>query len=129
MKVMLIDDNKHALSNLKTLLSKLEINVIAETTKVENIEKLLLENNPDVIFLDIDLNHEIENGITIANKIAKIKPDIIIIYATAHAEYALETYNADIPAVDYILKPFNQVKVVRAIQKATKILGKKITIQ
>lgn len=124
-KTMLVDDNKHALYNLKSLLNKIGINVVAETTTVENIEQLILDNNPDLIFLDIDLKNENENGITIVDKIVKIKSDIVIIYATAHANYAYKAYQTDAFVVGYILKPFNQIKVLSAVEKARRFIKTK----
>lgn len=64
----------------------------------------------DVIFLDIDMPNF--SGIKLASNIGK---DIKIIFSTAHAQYAVESYNLE--AVDYLLKPFEYERFEKAIDR------------
>jgi two-component SAPR family response regulator len=56
------------------------------------------DNNVDLIFLDIQMpgTNGIEFAKTIGNK-------MLVIFTTAYAEYALDSYEVD--AIDYLVKP------------------------
>lgn len=74
--------------------------------------KLFLDkNNVDLLFLDIDML-EI-NGMDFARSLS---PSPLLIFTTAHKEYALEGFELD--SVDYLLKPFDYDRFQRAVAKA-----------
>lgn len=74
--------------------------------------KTFLEKNPvDLLFLDIDML-EI-NGLDFAKTLV---PAPMLIFTTAHKEFALEGFELD--SVDYLLKPFDYERFDRAIDKA-----------
>jgi DNA-binding LytR/AlgR family response regulator len=71
-----------------------------------------LETNPvDLVFLDINMPKI--NGISVA-KI--IDGKVSIIFTTAYAEYAVESYN--VGAIDYLMKPISYDRFYRSIEKA-----------
>lgn len=49
------------------------------------------------------------SGIELAENLRKIKPDLAVIFITAHQEYSLDAFK--LYASDYILKPINQERV------------------
>lgn len=55
----------------------------------------------DVIFFAIDL--PFINGIDAAKRIRQITDDVVIVFVTSHAEYALRGY--EVAAADFIVKP------------------------
>lgn len=57
----------------------------------------------DVVFLDIEM--PVVNGMDAAKGIRKIDGDVIIVFVTNMAQYAVESY--DVRAYDFILKPLN----------------------
>lgn len=125
-KAIILDDNIHAIDNLKDILVKLGIDVVAKTTQPGEVIGLIKLHQPDIVFLDIDLGENKATGIELTDKIVKVESDIVIVYATGHAEYALKTYETDaIYTAGYILKPFNRIKVSRALNKAIKIIDAK----
>ena len=58
------------------------------------------------------------NGIQLASQIQQYNPAII--FTTAYSEYAVEGFNAD--AVDYLLKPIEYERFLKAIYKAKEYL-------
>lgn len=56
----------------------------------------------DIVFLDIELPGE--SGMQVAHEIRKTDKDVIIVFVTNLAQYAIEGYEVD--AYDFVLKPF-----------------------
>ena len=71
------------------------------------------ENKPDIVFLDIQLSDD--NGFEIANILKKMKNPPAIVFATAYDQYALQAFEVD--ALDYILKPFDEERIVQTLKK------------
>jgi len=69
------------------------------------------ENLVDLIFLDIQMPHV--NGIEFAHTIPK---NTLIIFTTAFAEYALDSY--EVEAIDYLVKPIKFDRFQKAVNKA-----------
>ncbi len=70
------------------------------------------ENNVDLIFLDINMPDI--SGLEFSR--AVLKSEVLIIFTTAHSEYALESY--ELEALDYLLKPFEFTRFQAAVSKA-----------
>jgi len=65
----------------------------------------------DLLFLDIQMPNK--NGIDFYKL---LENDVIVIFTTAHSEYAVEGFNVN--ATDYLLKPFPFERFETAVQKA-----------
>ena len=72
----------------------------------------------DLILLDIEM--PIINGVEVAREIRKIDSEVIIIFITQTAQYALDGYKVN--AFDYILKPVNYYALSMKLQDVTRIL-------
>lgn len=73
--------------------------------------KLVAEHNLDVIFLDIQMP-EID-GLQVAQSLSAPMPEII--FVTAYDQFALQAFDAN--AIDYLLKPYDEARFLRAIEK------------
>jgi len=107
-----LDDEPLALRVISTFTAKHPAIKLAGTFNNPHEAKLYLANNSvDLIFLDIDML-EI-NGIDFAKN---LNPRPLLIFTTAHKEYAIDGFELD--SVDYLLKPFDFTRFERAIDKA-----------
>jgi DNA-binding LytR/AlgR family response regulator len=77
--------------------------------------------NYNLIFLDVNLGDTKINGIQLGRELRQINHDIQLIFTTAYREFAFEAF--ELEAVDYLLKPFNETKVLHAISKVRKSLN------
>lgn len=117
MKVLVVDDEMLARDELKYLLYRTkEVDIIDEADSVEEALEKLMESKPDLVFLDIQLSDD--NGFEIANILKKMKKPPAIVFATAYDQYAIQAFEVD--ALDYILKPFDEERIVQAIKKFKK---------
>ncbi|MFT4146794.1 MAG: LytTR family DNA-binding domain-containing protein [Mobilitalea sp.] len=92
---------------------KLDANVTGFTNG-ENVIEYMEHNEIDIIFLDIDLKGL--NGLSLASKIQRKNPRVVIIFITAHREYALEAFSVE--AFNYLLKPIDLDRMERIFKKA-----------
>ncbi|PNZ60210.1 DNA-binding response regulator [Staphylococcus casei] len=114
MKTIIVDDEPLARNELRYLLNKIRtFEAIDEAENVAETLELLLYEDYDVIFLDINLMDE--SGLDLAKKIKKMKHSPYIIFATAHDTFAVKAFELD--AIDYILKPFELQRITQAIHK------------
>ena len=111
MRTLLIDDNEIDRLNLRTLLEDYpQIGICGEAHNVSRARALIMQENPDLIFLDIHLGQE--KGFEV---LQGIENPPRVVFTTAHSEYALQGF--EVGAVDYIVKPADEVNLARAIQR------------
>jgi two-component system, LytTR family, response regulator len=110
-KAIIIDDERLARNELKKMLhDHAEIEVIDEATNVdEGVEKIELQN-PDLIFLDIQMP-----GKTGFQLLEELERAPHVVFTTAYDEYALKAF--EVNALDYLLKPIEPRRLTDAIQK------------
>ncbi|MTI21684.1 response regulator transcription factor [Fulvivirga sp. RKSG066] len=112
MKSIIIDDEPLAHSIIKSYCEKLEtIEIKASFHSALDALPWLNENTVDLIFLDI--NMPVLKGLDFL-KTLNNKPLVII--TSAYQEYALESYDLDV--VDYLLKPFDFNRFIKAVNRA-----------
>lgn len=121
MKVLIVDDEPLALSELRFLLDKQpNVDQVVEADGVTAAKQQLAKEAPDMMFLDIRL--EDGNGMAFAKQL-KERPDCpYIVFATAYDQYALDAFEAQ--AVDYVMKPFEQGQIDEAVNRVQKLLDR-----
>lgn len=107
-----IDDEPIALEILEGYCKDLDFLKLDKTfTQVNEATKYLANYPVDLIFLDIHM--PTISGIDFYKGLAQ---NTMVIFTTAHIEYALEGFN--LSAVDYLLKPYSHERFVAAAAKA-----------
>lgn len=114
MRTIIIDDEIKAAKMLQIELEKLfpEINIIGNFQKPELGIQAIDEQQPDLVFLDIEMPKKSGFDVLKACKFRKMQ----VIFATAYSEYALQAIKAN--ALDYILKPIDTDELESAVKKA-----------
>ncbi len=126
MKIAICDDDSVQLKYIYTLVQKWS-NAVKDNSAVfcySNAQELLFDYTPncfDVLLLDIQM--EGENGISLAKRIRSLKDNAVIIFITAVSDYVFEGY--DVGAVQYLLKPVNEDKLIECLNTALKKLPEK----
>ncbi|WP_445358055.1 LytR/AlgR family response regulator transcription factor [Microbulbifer sp. ANSA005] len=111
MKAIIIEDSRLARNELRELLKPHKnINLVAEAKDCEQAVSLILKEQPDLLFLDINLPDG--TGFDILEQL-ETAPQVI--FTTAYDEYAIQAF--EVNALDYLLKPINPEKLKRALNK------------
>jgi len=114
LRTIIVDDEPLALSYIRAKLTKIpEIDIVAECKNGREAIAATMDLAPDLIFLDIQMP-----GIDGFGVIKKLQSDIVpmVVFTTAFEQYALDAF--DVHAVDYILKPIDEERIQRAVQRA-----------
>lgn len=112
-RAVIIDDeinNQELISNLLKSYAD-NVHVVGLAGSVEKAYKVILEQNPDLIFLDIQMPDG--TGFDLLKKFDKI--NFKIIFVTAHQEFAIEAFKYS--ALDYILKPLAPANLLASVKK------------
>lgn len=111
MKIIVIDDELLARSIVREYLQTYpEIDLIHECSDGFEGIKAIMQYNPDLIFLDVQMPKI--NGFEM---LELIEQPPAVIFTTAFDEYAIKAFETH--AVDYLLKPFSKERFDKAMQK------------
>ncbi len=111
-----IDDEPLALQLINEYCGKISFLKLEKTfTNTDEAKAYLQHTNVDLLFLDIQMPDI--NGMQFYKNLAEKPP---VIFTTAYKDFAAEGFNVD--AVDYLLKPFEYDRFLKACYKANEYL-------
>lgn len=114
MEAIIIDDMPLAIANLRADIEEHcpDIQIIGEADGVVSGLKLLKEKQPEILFLDIDLQDGL--GFDILELLSEYSFQVV--FTTASNDYAIRAFQ--VSAIDYLLKPIDPELLVQAVEKA-----------
>ena len=112
MQVIIIEDEAPAATRLARMLADLDatIQIAAVLDSVEASVKYLQENEPELVFMDIQLADGL--SFSIFQQVKLVRP---VIFTTAFDHYVLKAFKVN--SVDYLLKPIDPEELRQAIGK------------
>ena len=111
-KVLLIDDEKHALVTLAHYLESFkEIEILDSIQDSRLAKDRITELKPDIVFLDIEM--PFLNGFEVLQQFETLP--FKVVFTTAYDQYAIKALKLN--ALDYILKPIEIDELKQAIDK------------
>ncbi|MDX1285481.1 MAG: LytTR family DNA-binding domain-containing protein [Draconibacterium sp.] len=120
-KSIIVDDEKHGRENLTGILEQHcpEVEILGEADSVEIAIKLIQKENPQLVFLDIEMPKA--NGFQLLEHFSEINFEVI--FVTAYDSYAIKAIRFS--AADYILKPINYKELKAAVGKVIQRINQK----
>ncbi len=125
MRILIADDERPARSELRFLLEKILRDMgrqdaeIIEAASGTAVLELLEKSSFDACFLDIEMGDL--KGTELAARMREKNLRTAVIFVTAYASYAVNAFDVD--AVDYVLKPFDEVRIKKSVEK---LLGREM---
>ena len=123
MKAFIIEDEPMAQKSLIRAISQnfSDLEVVGTATSVKDAVLWLRENNPDIIFMDVELSDgvcfEIFRQVEVMAK---------VVMTTAYDSYALKAFEEG--SVDYLLKPIEAEQLKRAVARC-RMRGGRIDVE
>jgi len=127
-KILVVDDNEDILFALRLLL-KTSTEKVETVSNPERIPALMKEDDWDVILLDMNFTKDAisgQEGYQWLRTILSIDPHAVVVFITAYgdAEKAVKAIKEG--ATDFVLKPWQNEKIVATINSALKLRRSKI---
>jgi two-component system, LytTR family, response regulator len=118
-RTILVDDEPLARSNLAILLrNDPQIEIVGECSSGAEALAKIRAARPDLVFLDVQMPEC--DGFDVLELLGNDLPPAII-FVTAYDQYALRAFEAG--ALDYLLKPFDNNRFGRALERAKEKLA------
>lgn len=112
-RVLVVEDELMTQELIKDQLNNFEaLEVVGSADSLITAKEAINEKDPEIIFLDIDLN-----GASSFDLIPFIKPTCKIVFITASPTQAVKAF--EVNATDYILKPISMERLNKTVAKIT----------
>ncbi len=111
---LIVDDEAPARAELRYLLERADgVEVVGEAASVREALALAARLDYDVVFCDISMPEL--TGIDAARELASWPTSPLVVFVTAHQDYAVQAYSVD--AFDYLLKPVSEERLGRTVAR------------
>ena len=112
-RAIIVDDEEPARRKLhRWLSSETDIQIAGECGDGLSASQSIMRDSPDVVFLDIQMPGL--NGLQVAAQL-EIGAAPLLVFVTAYDAHALAAF--DLGAVDYLLKPYDEERFRRALDR------------
>ncbi len=119
LRTIVCDDERPALELIVAMLARTgKVEIVGAFQAVEQALCAINRGGIDLAVLDVEMPGL--SGVEAAQAI-RVEPRPLVVFATAHPEYALDAFGID--AIDYLLKPLDTARVCHAVDKAVRLLG------
>ncbi|GAB3998678.1 LytTR family DNA-binding domain-containing protein [Spirosoma daeguense] len=115
-RAVIIDDEPNAVGLLSLRLSQHcpQIDVVASCTNSHKGIQAIIDHEPDVVFLDIEMPQM--NGFQLLEAVSGIS--FALVFVTAYDKFALKAFRYS--AIDYLLKPIDTQELIEAVNRIEK---------
>jgi len=113
-RTVVVDDEPLARERVRALLETQEgIEVVGDCADGLRAVATIQAKEPELVFLDIQIPEL--DGIGVVERIGVEKMPVVV-FVTAYDQYALQAF--EVHAVDYLLKPFDEERFLKALARA-----------
>lgn len=120
-RVALVDDEAPTRRLLKRIVDDHErFRVVAEARTGREAIEVIRQQAPALIFLDVSMPGHVD-GFDVLHALPPAERPLVIV-CTGHEDYALDAFAED--AIDYVLKPIHEKRVLAALDRAALRLGR-----
>ncbi len=129
--ILVVDDNRNILTTVRMLLEPYFQRIVTIASP-NSIPAKLREEHPDVVLLDMNFSNGINSGnegLFWLREIKSASPHTPVVLFTAYADIQLAVTGIKEGAADFIVKPFDNAKMVRVLTEARDKNGKSAVSQ
>jgi len=112
-RAVIVDDEELARRGARALLASApDVEIVAECSNGREALKAIRTHLPDLLLLDVQMPGL--SGLDVIDAIGQESCPIVV-FVTAHSEHAVRAFDAN--AVDYVLKPIDEARFNRALER------------
>ena len=113
--VAIIDDEKKCITNIQHSLKEFPELLVVGTAQIPEVGKtLILEQQPDLLFLDVEMPEQ--RGLELLGELQeRITWPMQVVFYTAYEKYLLEALRAS--AFDFLLKPYDESEFIKVMDR------------
>ncbi len=115
-RILVVDDAAFMRMMIKNILTKYGYEVVGEAENGAVAVQMYKELNPDLVTMDITMPEM--DGIECVKAILAIDPQANIVMVSAMGQQAMVMEAIQAGAKDFIVKPFQQERILQAIERA-----------
>ncbi len=117
-RTLIVDDEALARERIRKLVAgERDVQIIGECANGPEAIAFIREQRPDLVFLDVQMPEV--NGFDVLRALPQ-ETWPAVIFVTAHDNYAIPAF--EVHALDYLLKPFTQPRLLAALERARRHL-------
>ena len=130
-RILAVDDNEDILFALKLLLRP-HVEIIETLTGPENLPEVMHKQDWDVVLLDMNFTKDAisgQEGFDALSTILEIDPNAVVVFITAYGDAEKAVKSIKMGATDFILKPWQNEKILATINSAISLRRTRIQAQ
>src|SRR4051812_24565886 len=113
-RTVIVDDEELARDRIQTLLElQPDVEIVGVCTDGPSAVETIDRTQPDLVFLDVQMPGM--DGFEVVENLERTKLPAVV-FVTAHDAHALKAF--EIHALDFLLKPFDQTRFEKALERA-----------
>jgi two-component system LytT family response regulator len=113
-RTLIVDDERLARASVRVLLAgDRDIEIVGECGTAVAAMEAIATQAPELLFLDVQMPRM--DGLALLATVGAARR-FEVVFVTAHDSYALAAFDAQ--ALDYVLKPFDDSRFARAVERA-----------
>lgn len=119
MRAVVIDDEPFARSRLRRLLGEQSVEVAGEASSAAEGLRLIREQQPDLVFVDIQMPGM--TGLEMADALKDLELPPLLVFVTGYSEHAVSAF--ELTALDYLVKPVSAERLAATLSRAAERLA------
>lgn len=118
-RALIVDDEALARGRMRKLLAQEpDLEIVGECSNGPEALASIAQHRPNLVFLDVQMPEV--SGFDVLRALPEQNRPAVI-FVTAHDQHAIEAF--EVNALDYLLKPFTQARLLAAVQRARQQLS------
>jgi two-component system LytT family response regulator len=119
-RALIVDDEAPGSENLALALGSYPgWSVVAAGESARHAREAIAGQEIEVAFIDVQMPHE--SGLGLARSLCALANPPLLVFVTAYSRYAIDAF--EVHALDYLLKPLNDLRLSNALQRAEAMLA------
>jgi two-component system LytT family response regulator len=119
-RALIVDDEAPGRENLALALAAIPgWSVVAACDSARHAREAIAGQEIEVAFIDVQMPQE--SGLGLARSLCALPNPPLLVFVTAYSRYAIDAF--EVHALDYLLKPLNDLRLTHALQRAEAMLA------